>query len=306
MYRPPAELYPFASHWFDAGGHQLHYLDEGPRDAPPVVMVHGNPSWSFYYRELAVALRDRYRVIVPDHIGMGLSDKPGDDAYDYRLEQRIADLGALIESLDLDRPITLVVHDWGGMIGLGWAVEHAQRIASLVVLNTAAFPLPEHKKLPGTLKLVRNTSLGAWLVRRFNAFAAGATRMAVTQSMTPAVREAYVGPYDTPAHRIATLRFVQDIPLNPGDPGHDIVTRTGERLHRFDDTPVLLAWGMQDFVFDGDYLVEFERRWPHAEVRRYPDFGHYVLEDAGDDLRNAISEFIDRHGSADAHPTDIG
>lgn len=296
-YHPPGDLYPFESRWLDLDGIRLHYLDEGPRDAPAVVMVHGNPTWSFYYRDLVIALRDRFRCIVPDHVGMGLSDKPGDADYPYTLERRIADFSRLVDALELPGPIALVVHDWGGMIGLGWAVDQPEQVSRLVVMNTAAFPIPAHKRIPWPLKLVRSTTMGAFLVRRFNAFARGATYLAVKKPMPPEVRAAYVGPYDTPANRIATLRFVQDIPLAPGDPGHDIVVRTGERLERFGDTPVLLAWGMQDFVFDADYLAEFERRWPHADVIRYPEFGHYVLEDGGRALVDTIGRFLDPHGS---------
>ena len=164
----------------------MHYLDEGPRDAPPVLMLHGNPTWSFYYRNLVLALRDRYRCIVPDHIGCGLSDKPGDEQYDYRLRSRIEDVDALVRHLELDQPLTLVVHDWGGMIGFAWAVKSPDRIARSVILNTAAFPLPEDKKMPPALSLVRDTSLGAFLVTRFNAFSGIAARVAFKASSTRA------------------------------------------------------------------------------------------------------------------------
>jgi len=140
----PRELYPFEGRYFDRGaGVRMHYLDEG--EGPPVVMVHGNPTWSFYYRQLVLALRDGHRCIVPDHVGMGLSDKPGDDRYAYTLAQRVDDLEALLEHLGVDRDVTLVVHDWGGMIGMAWAARHPERVARLVILNTAAFPLPSDK-----------------------------------------------------------------------------------------------------------------------------------------------------------------
>jgi len=128
-------LYPFESHWLDLDGLRYHYLDEG--DGEVVVAVHGNPTWSFYYRDLVKALSDDWRVVVPDHMGCGLSDKPSDDDYDYTLSRRIDDFGALMDDLDLT-DINLVVHDWGGMIGLGWAVRNPERIKRLVILNTAA------------------------------------------------------------------------------------------------------------------------------------------------------------------------
>ncbi len=129
-------------------GLRYHYIDEG--QGPPVVMVHGNPSWSIYYRNLVEALRSTHRCIVPDHIGCGFSDKPDDSNYAYTLSQRIEDLESLLESLNLTEPITLVVHDWGGAIGMGYATRHPEKIARLVILNTAAFH--QHTAKPGAIE----------------------------------------------------------------------------------------------------------------------------------------------------------
>ena len=136
MYQPPEKLYPFESQWLDIAGFRMHFLDEGPRDAPVVLMVHGNPTWSFYYRNLVLTLRDRYRCIVPDHIGCGLSDKPGRTRYPYTLERRISDLGDLMDHIQPKMPIHMIVHDWGGMIGTTWAARNPDRIKRIVVLNT--------------------------------------------------------------------------------------------------------------------------------------------------------------------------
>jgi len=297
-YRPPASLYPFESNWMTLDdGIRLHYLDEGPRDAPVVLMVHGNPSWSFYYRDLVLSLRDRYRCIVPDHVGMGLSDKPGDEAYDYCLERRVADLDTLLSHLGLTEPLRLVVHDWGGMIGFAWAVQHPQALAACVILNTAAFPMPTEKRLPFALWLAGRTMPGEWLVRGVNAFARGAARIGFRQPVSDAVRAAYTGPYDSWADRIATVRFVQDIPLREGDRGYDIVKQTGERLRAFADTPCLLAWGMQDFVFDRHFLARWRELLPRAQVVELEDAGHYVLEDGGEPLRRRIGQFLDQAAS---------
>lgn len=287
----PAHLYPFESKRLSIDGIHLAYLDEG--SGPPVLMVHGNPSWSIYYRNLVQSLSSRHRCIVPDHIGCGFSDKPGLDQYPYTLERRVADLTRLMKHLDLDEPITLIVHDWGGMIGMSWAVEHPEKIARIVVLNTAAFPLPKTKKLPATLALVRNTWLGSLLVKHGNAFSRGATTMAIKRNpMSKELKQAYMAPYDSPANRIATLRFVQDIPLKPSDPGYDIVANTASKLDQFANTPVLVCWGDQDFVFDHHFLAVWEQTWPHATVHRFPDCGHYVLEDAPDEIGALVSEFL--------------
>jgi haloalkane dehalogenase len=287
-------LYPFAGHFFDVGGGvRLHYLDEG--HGPPVVMLHGNPTWSFYYRNLVLCLRDRYRCVVPDHVGCGLSDKPPDSRYPYSLERRVADLTALLDHLRLDRDVTLVLHDWGGVIGMAWATRYPDRVKRLVVLNTAAFHLPKSKRLPLSLWFSRNTVLGALLIRGANLFCRAAARWCVTRRpLPPEVRRMYLAPYDSWANRIAVLRFVQTIPLKPGDPGYGIVSETERRLELLRGRPVLVCWGMRDFVFDADFLAEWERHFPGAEVHRYADAGHYVLEDAGEEVGLRVEEFLAR------------
>jgi haloalkane dehalogenase len=283
-------LYPFEGRRIDLGGYRMHYLDEG--DGPPVVMVHGNPTWSFYFRNLVLALRDHHRCIVPDHIGCGLSDVPDESDYSYRLDQRVADLGTVLEGLALDS-LDLVVHDWGGMIGLTWATRHPELVRRIVVLNTGAFHLPPAKKVPWQLRLVRNSGLGVFLVRRFNAFARGAAYLATTRSrLSPEVRDAYCAPYDSWHNRLATARFVQDIPLAPDDPGYQTVTDTESRLQVFADHKVLICWGEKDFVFDRHFRETFEGIWPQAEVHRFEDAGHYVLEDAAEEVIPLVQEFL--------------
>ncbi len=288
----PHALYPFEHHYLElSGGVKMHHLDEG--EGSPVVMVHGNPTWSFYYRNLVLALRGKHRCVVPDHVGCGFSDKPGDDRYDYTLARRVEDLTALLEHKGLREDITLVVHDWGGMIGMAWAARHPERVRRLVVLNTSAFHLPKSKSFPWPLWLAR-TPPGGFLVQRFNAFSAVAARVCCTKApLSPALRAAYCAPYDSYEHRIATLRFVQDIPLRVGDRGYDLISETEARLDALRRVPMLIGWGMRDFVFDVHFLREWERRFPEAEVHRYEDCGHYVLEDAADDLVPRITRFIE-------------
>lgn len=291
--------YPFTPKRFDVRpGIAMSYLDEGPRDGEVIVMLHGNPSWSYYWRHLVLGLGDpalgkAYRCIVPDHIGMGLSDKPGDKAYRFTLQARVDDLATLLEHLDIRGPVTLAVHDWGGMIGFGWALSHAAQVRRLVILNTAAFPLPAGKPMPWQLKLGRDSSVGALLIRGFNAFAALASHVGVARRMPRDVRRAYVAPYDSWANRIATLRFVQDIPLQPGDPAWALLDEAGRRLPEFADRPAFIGWGLQDFVFDEHFLLGFKRALPEAEVHAFDDADHYVLEDKHDVLVPQIRKFLD-------------
>jgi pimeloyl-ACP methyl ester carboxylesterase len=278
----------------DRDGLRYHYLDEG--EGEPVVMVHGNPSWSFYYRGLVEGLRSSYRTIVPDHIGCGLSDKPGDARYDYTLESRVADLEALVDHLGLDGGLTLVVHDWGGAIGMVYATRHPERVARLVILNTAAFHLPASKSFPWPLWACRNTPMSAWLVRGLNAFCRGTARIGCTKKpLTRDVRDAYCAPYDSWQNRIAVHRFVQDIPLRPGDRSYDLITRTQDGLARLAGVPTWIGWGMKDFVFDHHFLAEWVRRFPGAEVHRFDRAGHYVLEDEGEQIVPLVRAFLAAH-----------
>ncbi len=284
--------YDFTHHYATVGGLRMHYLDEGRGDT--VVMLHGNPNWSYYYRNLVRALRDKYRCLVPDHIGCGLSDKPSDAEYEYSLERRFADLEDWLSQVGTTRDLTLVVHDWGGMIGMAYATKHPDRVRRLVVLNTGAFHLPGAKPVPWQLKLARSP-LGAVLVRGFNAFSSGAVHSCVTRRpMSPDVAKAYCAPYDSWANRIAVHRFVQDIPLRPGDRGFDLVTRVSDGLSQLKHLPMLIGWGDRDFVFDEHFLREWLTRFPDAELHRYPDCGHYILEDA-EELVPLIRGFLDKH-----------
>ena len=275
-------------------------LDEGPRDGEVVVMLHGNPSWSFYWRHLVHQLRDRYRCIVPDHVGMGLSDKP-DDApgasprYDYTLQSRVDDLATLLDSLGITGPVTLAVHDWGGMIGMGWALRDPSRVRRLVVLNTAMLPLPAAKTMPWQLSLGRDSRIGGWLIRRFNLFARGAAWLGTERRLPADVRRAYIEPYAGWANAISTLRFMQDITLREGDPAWPLVAEAGARLGEFADRPAFLGWGLRDFVFDRHCLDTFRAAWPDAEVHPFQDAGHYVLEDRHEVLVPAIRNFLDGH-----------
>ncbi|HVJ38672.1 MAG TPA: alpha/beta fold hydrolase [Stenotrophomonas sp.] len=282
----------------------MSYLDEGPRDGEVVVMLHGNPSWSYYWRNLVAGLSapaagspasKQYRCIVPDHIGMGLSDKPDDSRYNYTLQSRVDDVAALLDHLGIRGPVTLAVHDWGGMIGFGWALSHAAQVKRLVITNTAAFPMPAAKRMPWQIGLGRDWKIGEWLVRGFNAFSAGASWLGVERRMPSDVRRAYVSPYDSWANRISTIRFMQDIPLSPRDAAWPLLEAAGKALPDFADRPAFIGWGLRDFVFDRHFLDAFRAALPQAEVMAFEDAGHYVLEDKAEVLVPAIRDFLDRH-----------
>ncbi len=241
-------------------------------------------------------MRGSYRCIVPDHIGCGLSDKPGDDRYEYTLGRRVEDLEALLDHLHLDRDVTLIVHDWGGMIGLAAALRRPERIRRLVAMNTAAFLLPASKSLPWRLRALHGRHpLASLLVQGFNLFSWGATFMATTQGLPRNVRKGLTAPYNSWSNRIATLRFVQDIPLRPGHRSYELAKWTDDNLTRLADRPILLCWGERDFVFDVHFLNEWRRRFPDAEVHSFPDANHYVLEDKRTEIVGLVQEFLKKH-----------
>lgn len=284
------DLYPFANRYYThRSGHRQHYLDEG--QGQPFVMVHGNPSWSFLYRDMVKAFRGDYRCIAPDHIGCGLSDKPGLDAFSYTLKEHVDNLEALIDSLELKEPVNLAVHDWGGAIGMGYATRHPEKVRRLVILNTGAFRLPASCPFPWPLWLFRNSSLGACLNRKFNAFSFIASHTCTVTPLSRKVRHGFRAPYDCPANRVATTRFVQDIPMAPGDPSYDELLRIENGLAGLAAKPALICFGRKDFVFGRHFFNEWKTRFPHAETHSF-HAGHYVLEDAGDQIFRLVRAFF--------------
>jgi haloalkane dehalogenase len=271
-----------------------HYLDEGEGD--PLVMVHGNPTWSFYFRALVSALSPRYRTIVPDHIGCGLSAKPTPQQYGYRLINRIDDLDYLLQQITDQTGLTLIGHDWGGMIATGYALRRPERVKRLVLMNTAAFLPPGGRALPYRLRLLRqHPQLATYAVLGLNLFARGALYMAPASRLTPDVKAGLIAPYNNWSNRMATLQFVLDIPLTPEDPSYKWVLQADRQLSTLSSKPLLLCWGERDFVFTRHYLAEWQRRFPEAEVHRFKRGGHYLLEDEPARVAALIAQFLRRH-----------
>lgn len=286
--------YSFQSKYFTLKNRfRMHYIDEGPRTGTPVILIHGNPTWSYYYRNLISELRKTHRVIAPDHIGMGFSDKPPETKYDYTLASRVADLDALIDYLNFSRPLSYVLHDWGGMIGMGAAQLRPDRVARFVILNTGAFTMPEEASLPMSIKLARTPIVGEWLVRRLNAFARGGVKYCVTKKMPREISRSYISPYGNWYKRVGIHRFIKDIPLKPTDTSFELVSKIEAGLAKFKTRPpMFIAWGMKDFVFTEHFLNRWIELFPRAIVRKFDNAGHYVLEDAAEELIPMISEFL--------------
>ncbi len=279
------ELYPFRSRYHTLrDGVRMHYVDEGEGDEA-VLMLHGNPTWGFLYRDVVAAVAGRIRCVVPDHVGMGLSDKPQN--YRYALEQRIADIGSLVAALGL-RKVHLIVHDWGGAIGFGWARRNAAMVGRIVITNTAAFP---DTKIPLRIAICRIPFLGPLIVRGLNGFAGAAVSMAVRRRMPPAVRAGYLAPYGSWRERVAVNAFVRDIPMGPSHPSYRELMAIHTSLTQFRDRRILIGWGARDFCFTTHFLDRWREIFPAAEVEVENDAGHYLLEDAGPRLVGRIADF---------------
>lgn len=278
------ELYPFEPKRFESGSGALSYLDEGQGDEA-VLMVHGNPTWSFFYRDVVLALRGRIRCIVPDHLGCGLSDKPQD--YDYTLHNHVANLGRLLDSLNL-RKIHLIVHDWGGPIGLGACLPRHAKLGKVVILNTAAFA---DTVVPARIRFCRIPVLGELAVRGCNGFAWPATWMAVTKPLPEPVKRGFLFPYDSWANRIATHRFVRDIPQGVGAPNDAALAIIESALPLLTQHAVRLIWGGQDFCFNRHYYERWKTILPKADGHYLPEAGHYLLEDE----REPVVALINQH-----------
>jgi len=252
-------------------------------------MLHGNPTWSFLYRDLVAELSARLRCVAPDHVGMGLSDKPA--SYDYGLAARIDDIETLVGALGLKR-VDLVVHDWGGPIGLGFAGRHPERVGRIVILNTAAF---DTHRVPSRIALCRMPGLGALLVRGLNGFAEAATWMATaSRRLSWDERRGYLYPYDSWASRIGIHRFVRDVPIEADHPSRPALDAVYRGLARLSGHEKLIVWGARDFCFDDAFLSRWRELYPDARVERHAQAGHLVLEDAGAPARATIRDFLTR------------
>jgi len=286
------DLYPFESHWLHLDDGRLHYVDEGP-DTPAgerretLLFVHGNPTWSFHWRNLIQSLRPRYRSIAPDHLGCGLSDKP---TQLLRLDDHIENLATLVERLDLEN-VTLVAQDWGGAIGLGAMLRMPERLSRIVLFNTGAF-LPRY--IPWRIRACRFPVLGRLAVQGGGLFSHAALRMTLARKnrLDPAVAAAYLAPYDSWPNRRAVYGFVKDIPTKADDATWQTLAAIEQQLPSLAERSALLVWGMRDWCFRPDCLARFEQAWPNAEVHRLADVGHWVLEDAPEVVTPIVEQFV--------------
>ncbi len=278
------ESYPFKSHFLEIGDSKIHYVDEGQGEET-FLLVHGNPTWSFYFRELIKHYRTKFRVVAIDHMGMGLSDRPQE--YQYSLSHHISNLEKLIQTLDL-KQINLVVHDWGGAIGLGAAVRHPAVFKRIFISNTAAF---EDQDIPKRIAFCRQRFWGKLWTRGLNGFAYPATFMAAKKPLHKDIRRAYLLPLQDYSSRVGVYGFLRDIPMKESDHSFKELKFIEKRL-RFLTCPKKILWGGKDFCFHEGFFKRWKQIYPEADAEYFPESGHFLFEDAPQECLASMDRFI--------------
>jgi pimeloyl-ACP methyl ester carboxylesterase len=278
------ELFPFESRTLQVEGGRIHYVDEGPPASRPILCLHGNPTWAFHYRNLIAEARPFQRVIAFDHMGMGLSDRPLE--YAYTLQNHVKNAVAVVDALKLNK-ITLVVHDWGGAIGMGLTLARPDLIDRIVIMNTAAFFVP---RLPKRIAICRAGFLGEFITRGLNGFARAATTMTTSTPLHPDVRAGYLAPYASWRRRIGIWNFVRDIPMEPDHRSRPTLATIEAGLQTI-RKPMQILWGEQDWCFTAEFRDEWQERFPHAYVHNFPNAGHYLIEDEYNAVIARIRDF---------------
>jgi pimeloyl-ACP methyl ester carboxylesterase len=283
--------YPFTPHYHDMPGFAMHFVDEGQGE--PVVMLHGDPTWGYVYRHFMPPLATRYRCIVPDLMGMGKSGVP-QEPYPYRLQQHIVHPETLLLGLDI-AAVTLVLHDWGGPVGLGFAIRHPARVKRLVLLNTWAFAPWPGSPLPRLLTLIRSDRGERFVLEKHGYLESALLDTThYPERLTPTVLRAYHAPFPTPASCLALLCWSRDIPMSEADPSYAEMKRIEHGLAQFKHLPILLIWGLQDPALPPLVLRLWQCLYPHAQTYAIADASHFVQEDAPERVVPCIERFLER------------
>ena len=280
--------FPFEPRYLQAGELRLHYVDEGPSEAPPLLFAHGNPTWSYLWRRPIAQLSARgHRCVAFDHMGFGRSDKPPYLSA-YSLRAHVDNALAVIDALDL-RDVVLVAHDWGGPIGLGAILERRDRLRALVLMNTWAWELPSF--LPPFLREFRTEGLGEILALAGNLFVESMPGALTRREVDPLMMSAYRAPFPDYWSRAGILAFQREIPLTERDRSAPLMRSIHDGLAGL-DVPVLLVWGARDRIFQPVFLDQWQELFPAARTVELGDAGHFLMEDRPDAVTRAIAEFV--------------
>lgn len=277
-----ANMYPFPSRYLDVGAGRMHYVDEGA--GPVLLMVHGTPTWSFLYRHVIRELSSDHRVIAVDHLGFGLSDKP--EHWSYRPEDHARKLAMLIDRLAL-RDITLVVHDFGGPIGLSYAIAHAHNVRAVVLFNTWLWSL--RGTTAERMSKVMSGALGRFLYTRLNFSPRVLIRAAFgdKRKLRKDVHRQYIRAFSGPAERKGPWIFARELAGS-----NDWYENQWRRIDQIAGKPTLMLWGMKDPAFGADALDRWKTAIPDARIRQFPEAGHFVQEEAPEEATREIRAFL--------------
>jgi haloalkane dehalogenase len=275
--------YPFEPHFFKTPAGNMHYVDEGAGD--PIVFVHGNPAWSFEFRRLIRGLSGAYRCIAPDLIGFGLSDKPA--GWSYLPGEQANNLDLFLESLSLEN-ITMVVGDWGGPIGLSYAIHHPEKIKNLVITNTWLWSVRSDWYFQA-FSAFMGGPVGRWLIRNHNFFAGSLMRSLFGDKsrLTPEIHNQYLMAISTPDERKGCWVF-------PGQiiGSSDWLQSLWDKREVMQGKRLLIAWGMKDIGFRKKELDTWIHAFPRAKVIRFEDAGHFIAEEKPEELTREIQDLI--------------
>lgn len=287
-------IYPFESHWIELDGLRMHYLDEG-MEGPTVILLHGNPTWSFLYREIIPKITAHCRAVAPDYFGMGLSDKAAAERF-YTLENHTRFITEFINRLGL-KDIIFVVQDWGGPIGFGYALSRPENVSGMLIMNTWAWPDPSDfhaSVLPW--RMLHAPLMGPYLLLRQNVLVERGLYLSTSRSRQRfkqgAILNGYRLPFTTPGSRISILAFPRNIPLKPGDLNWDRMKKMEKGLKSL-ELPCRLLWGEKDIVFPPNNAHRFQRLLPNCSSPRFiPDGSHFIQEDAPGEIAEEILELV--------------
>jgi haloalkane dehalogenase len=283
MSRPgwvPNELYPFESKFAEIGGARVHYVDEG--SGPPLLLLHGNPTWSFLYRDIIKGLRDRYRCIAPDYPGFGLSAAPA--GYGFTPLEHAEIVEELVQELDLSG-ITMMVQDWGGPIGFSVATRNPDRFAAFVIGNTWAWP--QSDRTTQLFSRFMGGRVGGYLILHRNVFVERLIPSGVKRKkLSPEVMNAYRGPFAAVESRRPVHVFPREILAS-----RPFLAQVERGLPALADRPALIVWGDRDVAFREPAMRRWEELFPNHRTVRLEGAAHYIQEEAADEIADAIRDW---------------
>ncbi|MBD3194200.1 MAG: alpha/beta fold hydrolase [Candidatus Lokiarchaeota archaeon] len=275
--------YPFKPHYEEINGFNMHYVDEGEGD--PIVCVHGMPTWSFLYRKFIKTLSQNHRVIAPDQMGFGKSDVPQDK--EYIMEEHVENLTKLLLRLELNN-ITLVIQDWGGPIGLGFAVDHPERISRLVIMNTSVGVMKAGRK-PWYAPLVEKGIYKKFIMNIGGVIKGGIYNK---EKISEIMINAYKAPFPVEEYYIGAFAWPKDIPVGEDHPSAEIMKHVRSNLNKLGEKEKILIWGMKDPIFPKKMIEWWKRIYSDIDVYKIEDASHFLQEDAPEEIISIIKRFL--------------